>query len=71
MNPLAIVQLLSQIMGLAAELVPQIEADIAAGKAIAGAPDQATVDAQITQLHQDTLALTAKLDALKTKIATP
>lgn len=65
MNPLALIQLASQLVALAANVIPQIEANLAEGKTIAGQTDPATINAEITQLHQDTLALTAKLDALK------
>lgn len=71
MDPLSAIQIAMQLLSLATTLVPQIEADVAQWKQLDGATDQAALDAQITQLHQDTLALTAKLDALKTKIATP
>lgn len=65
MNPLAILQLATQLLSLASGLVPEIEADVAAWKQLGSTTDQAALDAQITQLHQNTLALTAKLDALK------
>lgn len=65
MNPLAILQLATQLLSLASGLVPEIEADVAAWKQLGSTTDQVALDAQITQLHQNTLALTAKLDALK------
>lgn len=65
MDPLTIIMLASKLVGVVAELVPQIEANVAQWKQLDGTTDQALLDAQIAQLHQDTLLLTAKLDALR------
>jgi hypothetical protein len=65
MDPIAVLQFISQLVTAAAALLPQIEANISQGEQIAGTTDPAALNAQIVQLHNEALALTATLDGLR------
>lgn len=63
MNPLAIIEAAVQILAAVAKLVPEIQKDIGT---LSG-NDLAALEALIVQLHSDSQALTAQLDALKSQ----
>jgi len=54
-----------KLIDLATQLVPSIEADIAAAKNGLSTTDTAAAQEQINSLHAQSQELTAKLDALK------
>ena len=70
MNAIDIIAAVTQIVQAAATLIPQIETDIAAAKQGLSTTDVTAAQAQIDALHAESLALTAKLDAMKTPAAT-
>ena len=54
-----------KLIELATQLVPSIEQDIATAKDALSNQDLAAAQAKVTSLHQQSQALTAQLDALK------
>jgi hypothetical protein len=62
-------ELALQLINAASGLLPLIESDIAAGKAAAADGDPASLRARIAAAHEQSLAFTARLDALKDSAA--
>jgi len=62
---LAILQAAQGLISAVTTLIPEVQQNIAQGKAVLNADEAAAVNAAIVQLHSDTLALTAKLDQMR------
>jgi hypothetical protein len=58
-------ELALELVKLATQLVPSIEADVAAAKGGLSTNDLAAAQAQIDSLHRQSQDLTAQLDALR------